>query len=116
MTPTVADDQLDAVYSALADRTRRAILASLTAGEATLTELAAPFDASLQSISQHIQILERAGLISRRKHRQTRPCRLEPEVLSTATAWIDDQRTLWEGRFDRLEQHLSNLQGGDPRA
>ena len=82
----------------------------LTAGEATVTELAAPFDASLQSISQHVHILERAGLISRRKYRQTRPCRLKPEALSKATDWIEEQRQLWEGRFDRLEEHLEVLQ------
>jgi DNA-binding transcriptional ArsR family regulator len=109
MTATFTDDQLDAMYAALADRTRRGILASLTAGEATVTELAAPFDASLQSISQHVQVLERAGLISRRKYRQTRPCRLEPDALRAATGWIEKQRRLWEARSDRLDRHLAKL-------
>jgi DNA-binding transcriptional ArsR family regulator len=110
MTATLTDDQLDGVFAALADPTRRGILATLTAGEATVTELAAPFDATLQSISQHVQVLERAGLISRRKFRQTRPCRLETEVLRSATEWIDEQRKVWEERLDRLAQHLDVLQ------
>ena len=110
MTATISDDRLDAMYSALADRTRREILATLTAGEATVTERAAPFDVSLQSISQHLQVLERAGLISRRRDRQTRPCRLDSDALSTAAGWIDEQRTIWEGRLDRLGQHLENVQ------
>lgn len=110
MTTAFADDQLDAMYAALADRTRRSIVARLTKGEATVNDLAEPFDMSLQAVSQHIQVLERAGLISRTRRRQTRPCRLEADTLRSATEWIDRQRVLWERRLDRLEGHLDTVQ------
>ena len=110
MTATLSDDRLDATYAALGDRTRRRILARLAHGEATVNELAAPFDMSLQAVSQHIHVLERAGLISRTRDRQTRPCRLEVDALRDATAWIDQQRALWTDRLDQLEQHLEHLQ------
>jgi DNA-binding transcriptional ArsR family regulator len=105
----VADDDLDLMFAALADPTRRSIVAHLTRGEATVNELAEPFAMSVQAVSRHIQVLERAGLISRGRHRQTRPCRLEPEALRTATDWIDRQRRLWTERFDQLEQHINDL-------
>ncbi len=107
---TRSDDELDAMFAALADPTRRSIVAHLTRGDATVNELAAPFAMSVQAVSRHIQVLERAGLVSRQKHRQTRPCRLEPEVLSAATDWIDHQRRVWSERLDRLDQHLTDLQ------
>jgi len=110
MTAVLADDRLDAMYAALADRTRRGIVARLAEGEATVNQLAAPFDMSLQAVSQHIQVLERAGLISRTRRRQTRPCRLDADALRTATEWVDRQRELWEGRLDRFEQHLDDVQ------
>ena len=110
MTTTLTDDDLDAMFAALADRTRRSIVAHLTRGEATVTELADPFDMSLQAVSRHIQVLEQAGLVSRRRHRQTRPCRLEPEALRAAMDWIDQQRKIWTERLDRLELHLDDLQ------
>ncbi len=108
---TAADDvDLDAMFAALADPTRRSIVARLTRGDATVNELAEPFAMSVQAVSRHIQVLERAGLITRGRHRQTRPCRLEPDALRTAVDWIEDQRRLWSDRFDRLDQHLRTLQ------
>jgi len=109
----MADDQLSLTFAALADPTRRAILARLVDGEATVNELAEPFDMSLQAISKHLKVLERAGLISRGKDAQYRPCRLEAEPLDGAVAWIDRHRTVWEGRFDRLEQHIRDIRSGN---
>jgi DNA-binding transcriptional ArsR family regulator len=109
-TATVPDHDLDAMFAALADPTRRSIVVRLTEGEATVNELAEPFAMSLQAVSRHIHVLERAGLISRGRHRQTRPCRLELDAFRTATDWIDDQRKVWSDRLDRLGQHLSDLQ------
>jgi DNA-binding transcriptional ArsR family regulator len=104
-----ADDSLDAMFAALADPTRRSIVVHLTRGAATVNELAEPFDMTVQAVSQHIQVLERAGLISRGRHRQTRPCRLEPDALRTANDWIDRQRRVWNERFNQLDQHLTDL-------
>ena len=109
-TAVRSDEDLDAMFAALADRTRRSIVAQLTHGEATVNELAAPFAMSLQAVSRHIQVLERAGLISRGRHRQTRPCRLDADALAVATDWIDRQRREWTDRLDRLDQHLNDLQ------
>lgn len=106
MPTALQEDQLDVMFSALADRTRRAIVARLTKGEATVNELAAPYDMSLQAVSQHIRVLQEAGLVSRTRHRQTRPCRLEPEALDTAVSWIEENRRIWSDRMDRLEDHL----------
>src|SRR5258708_11318071 len=97
---TLTDDDLDAMFAALADPTRRSIVAHLTRGEATVNELAEPFAMSVQAVSRHIQVLERAGLVSRGRHRQTRPCQLQPQALRTATAWIDEQRRNWTTRPD----------------
>ena len=105
---------LDAMFAALADPTRRSIVAHLTHGEATVNELAQPFAMSLQAVSKHIQVLERAGLISRGRHRQTRPCRLELEAFRTATDWIEGQRRVWSERLDRLGEHLSDIQRDRP--
>ena len=110
MTVTLDDERLDAVFAALADRTRRDIVARLSEGEATLTELAAPYEMTLQAVSQHVGVLERCGLVSRGRHRQTRPCRLEPLALATAGSWIEESRRAWTERMDRLEAHLTDLQ------
>src|SRR4051794_20077049 len=104
------DDQLSSVFAALADPTRRAILARLAAGEATVSELAEPFDMSLPAVSKHLKVLERAGLITRGRSAQWRPCRLEAAPLADATQWLERYRTFWEGSFDRLEEHLRDLQ------
>src|ERR1700712_2274428 len=110
MAMTLDDERLDAVFAALADRTRRDIVARLSAGEATVKELAAPQAMSLQAVSQHIGVLERCGLVSGGRPRQTRPCRLEPQALDTAMSWIEDSRRAWTERMDRLEAHLARLQ------
>ena len=102
-------DPLTATFSALADPTRRAILARLTRGEANVAELAAPFDMSQPAVSKHLKVLERAGLISRGRDGQSRPCRLEAARLAEATAWMERQRSLWEERFDRLDGFLNDL-------
>lgn len=112
---TFTDERLDAVFAALADRTRRDIVARLSEGEATVNELAAPYAMSLQGVSQHIQVLERCGLVGRGRHRQTRPCRLEPAELETAASWIEDSKRVWAERMDRLEAHLVRLQAGEDR-
>src|SRR5499425_2141558 len=97
---------LDATCAALADPTRRAILARLASGEASVTELAAPFDVSQPAISKHLKVLERAGLISRGKDAQRRPRRLEARPLAEATGWLESYRRLWEGNFQRLDALL----------
>jgi DNA-binding transcriptional ArsR family regulator len=109
---TSDDERLDAMFAALADRTRRDIVARLSEGEATVGELAAPYPISLQAVSQHIGVLERCGLVSRGRHRQTRPCRLEPQALEAAVSWIEESRRTWTERMDRLEAHLARLQDG----
>ena len=110
MGTTIEDQRLDALFTALADRTRRDIVARLSAGEATVKELAEPYAMSMQAVSQHIRVLERSGLISRGRHRQTRPCRLEPAALEAAVSWIEESRRTWSERMDRLETHLACLQ------
>jgi DNA-binding transcriptional ArsR family regulator len=107
---TIDDERLDAVFAALADRTRRGIVARLSEGDATVGELAAPYAMSLQAVSQHIGVLERCGLVSRGRQRQTRPCRLEAETLDAAVSWLEDSRRTWADRMDRLEEHLARLQ------
>jgi len=103
--------QLDATFAALADPTRRAVLARLAAGEeCTVNELAAPFDISLPAFSRHLKVLEQAGLISRGRDRQYRPCRIEPEPLRDAMGWLAQYRQLWNDRLDRLERYLGELQ------
>jgi len=106
----VADDQLSLTFAALADPTRRAILARLADGEATVNELAEPFSISLQAISKHLKVLERAGLITRGRDAQWRPCRLEPAPLENASDWIERYREIWRDRFDRLEQEIQAMQ------
>jgi DNA-binding transcriptional ArsR family regulator len=108
-------DPLSTTFAALADPTRRAILSRLTTGEATVNELSAPFDVSLQAISRHLKVLERAGLITRRRDAQFRPCRFEAEPLDNAVEWIERHRKVWGERFDQLEAHLVDLQRRAPR-
>ena len=102
--------QLDRTFSALADPTRRAILARLSDGEATVTELAQPFPVTMPAISKHLKVLERAGLITRRRAAQQRPCRLEPAPLAEAIDWLERYRQFFEGSYDRLEAHLREIQ------
>lgn len=103
-------EQLDATFSALADPTRRAILARLASGEANVTELAKPFDMSQPAISKHLKVLEHAGLISRGREAQWRPCRLEAAPLKSATEWLEHYRQHWEQSFDRMGEYLQRLQ------
>lgn len=114
MTVTAGDERLDATFAALADPTRRDIVSRLCGGEATVKELAAPYAMSLQAVSQHIAVLERCGLVSRGRHRQTRPCRLEPQALEAAEWWIEESRRTWAQRMDRLDTHLSRMQASQP--
>ncbi|MCW3819443.1 metalloregulator ArsR/SmtB family transcription factor [Micromonospora sp. DR5-3] len=106
-------DQLNRTFAALADPTRRAILAKLAEGEATVNELAEPLPLTLQAVSKHLKVLEQAGLISRGRTAQWRPCRLEPAPLREATHWLERYRQFWEGSFDRLAAHLHEIQKGD---
>ncbi len=105
-------DQLTSTFAALADPTRRAILARLAEGEATVNELAAPFPISVQAVSKHLKVLERAGLIARGRSAQLRPSRLQGEALKEAADWLADYRGFWEDRFDRLDEHLRRIQKG----
>jgi DNA-binding transcriptional ArsR family regulator len=112
---TVTEDRLDAAFTALADPTRRAIVARLARGDATVNELAAPFDMTLPGISKHLKVLERSGLISRTRRAQFRPCHLEGEVLDAAVSWIEENRRVWKERFDQLDQHLRDIQRAPSR-
>ena len=103
-------DPLSATFGALADPTRRAILARLARGEATVTELAAPFDMSLPAVSRHLKVLQRAGLIEQGRQAQWRPCRLKPEALRDVADWVGEYRRYWEASFDRLDDYLKELQ------
>jgi len=104
------EDELSVTFAALADPTRRAILARLAQGEATVNELAAPFNLSLPGVSKHLKVLQHAGLISQGRRAQWRPCRLEPARLKDAADWIQAYRHIWEDRFDRLDDYLRDLQ------
>ena len=103
-------DRLTATFGALADPTRRAILARLTSGAASVTELAEPFDMSLPAVSKHLKVLERAGLIARGREAQWRPCRLEAGPLKEVDEWVERYRRIWEEKFDRLDAYLLELQ------
>jgi DNA-binding transcriptional ArsR family regulator len=103
-------DTLSTTFAALADPTRRAIVARLATGEATVNELAEPFEITLQAVSKHIKVLEHAGLISRGRNAQYRPCHLEPEPLDTVISWIEEHRHIWQQRLDQLGQHLKHIQ------
>jgi DNA-binding transcriptional ArsR family regulator len=103
-------DQLSSTFSALADPTRRAILARLALGECSVSELAAPFDMSLPAVSKHLRVLERAGLVAQRRQAQWRPCRIEAGPLKDVADWAERYRHLWEQRLDRLDAYLTELQ------
>lgn len=105
----MAVDQLSLTFAALADPTRRAILAQLVSGERSVTELAEPFDMSLPAVSKHLRVLERAGLIARGREAQWRPCRLEAGPLKEVADWTEHYREIWEGRLDRLDNYLTEL-------
>ncbi len=119
MQPTgyrpTSPDRLDATFAALADPTRRAILARLAAGQASVMELAAPFDMSQPAISKHLKVLERAGLISRGRDAQRRPRRLEGRPLAEATGWLENYRRFWEANFERLDAVLEELKAEKKR-
>ena len=108
-------ERLDRAFAALADPTRRAIVARLAKGEASVMELAAPFDMSQPAISKHLKVLERAGLISRGRDAQKRPCRLETAPLREVTDWLERYRDLWDARFDRLDNLLDELKEKEKR-
>jgi DNA-binding transcriptional ArsR family regulator len=102
-------DQLSATFAALADPTRRAILARLASGECSVSEIAEPFDMSMPAVSKHLRVLERAGLIVQRRDAQRRPCRIEAAPLKEVVDWAEHYRHIWEGRFDRLDVYLQEL-------
>ena len=108
-------DQLSATFAALADPTRRAILARLATGEASVTQLAEPFEMSMPAISKHLKVLERARLIARGREAQWRPCRLEAAPLKDVADWIDHYREFWEQSFDRLDDYLRELKARNPK-
>ena len=108
-------DRLSATFAALADPTRRAILARLALGKTSVTELAEPFEMSLPAVSKHLKVLERAGLIARGREAQWRPCRIEPGALKSIDDWLEDYRRFWEERFDRLDAYLKELQAKEKK-
>jgi len=112
---TMPTDQLSLTFAALADPTRRAILARLVSGECSVTELAAPFDMSMPAVSKHLRVLERAGLVARGREAQWRPCRLDPAPLKQVAAFAEGYRAMWEQRFDRLESYLHTLRAKESR-
>ena len=103
-------DQLSTTFAALSDPTRRAILARLAGGQATVTEIARPFDMSLPAVTKHLKVLQRAGLIEQGRQAQWRPCRLKAEPLRDAATWVEQYRRFWEDRLDRLDEYLKDLQ------
>jgi DNA-binding transcriptional ArsR family regulator len=109
VTTTIDEDRLDETFAALANTTRRAILARLAEGEATVNELAEPFAMTLPAISKHIKVLERAGLVLRGQRAQFRPCALDPTPLEEVSTWAEQYRPVWEARFDRMEHYLTQL-------
>jgi DNA-binding transcriptional ArsR family regulator len=108
-------DPLSATFAALADPTRRAILARLASGEASVGELAEPFDMSLPAVSKHLKVLERAGLIARGREAQWRPCKLEASRLKEVSEWVEHYRIFWEQRFDRLDAYLKDVQAREKK-
>ena len=109
LTYVLNTDQLSATFAALADPTRRAILARLASGECAVTELAEPFDMSLPAVSRHLRVLEQAGLITRGRDAQRRPCRIDAAPLKDVSEWAERYRAIWEGRLDRLDTYLQQL-------
>src|SRR6476661_2643239 len=114
-TDQVPTDRLSATFSALADPTRRAILARLLSGERSVTELAEPFDMSLPAVSKHLRVLERAGLVARGREAQWRPCRIDAAPLKQGADWAERYRHIWEARLDRLDAYLQHLQAKEKR-
>lgn len=112
----MSSDQLSATFAALADPTRRAILARLATGETSVTELAAPFEISKPAVTKHLKVLEKAGLISRGRHAQWRPCRLKAAPLKDVSNWVEQYRRHWEERLDRLDEYLKELQAQEKSA
>lgn len=114
MTTATADEEhLTETFAALANTTRRELLARLADGAATVNELAAPFQMSLPAVSKHLKVLERAGLVRRGRHAQYRPCALDPAPLEVVSSWAEQYRPIWEARFDRLDDELTRLQGAN---
>jgi DNA-binding transcriptional ArsR family regulator len=113
--PTMQADALSTTFAALADPTRRAILARLATGERSVTELAEPFRMTLPAVSKHLKVLEKAGLIARGREAQWRPCRLKPGPLRGANDWLEQYREMWEQRLDRLDDYLKTLQGKEKK-
>jgi DNA-binding transcriptional ArsR family regulator len=111
----MSHDRLSTTLAALADPTRRAILARLALGETSVTELAEPFEMSLPAVSKHLKVLERAGLIARGREAQWRPCRIEPAALKHVDDWLEEYRRLWDARLDRLDDYLKKLQAKEKR-
>jgi DNA-binding transcriptional ArsR family regulator len=111
----MSTDRLSVTFSALADPTRRAILARLMAGEVSVTELAEPFKMSLPAVSKHLKVLENAGLVTRSREAQWRPCQLEAGPLKDAANWLEHYRRFWEQSFDRLEDYLAEIQGKEKK-
>jgi len=111
----VTPDQLNATFAALADPTRRAILARLASGEVSVTELAEPFAMSLPAVSKHLKVLERAGLIARGREAQWRPCRLDAGPLKDVAAWVEHYRRFWEESFDRLDDYIQELKSQEKK-
>jgi DNA-binding transcriptional ArsR family regulator len=109
----VTDDHLSSCFAALADPTRRAIVARLSQGEMTVNELAKPFAMSLPAISRHLKVLERSGLISRSRAAQQRPAKFEPQAIKAVAEWVDQYRAFWDGSFDRLDAYLKDLGAND---
>jgi DNA-binding transcriptional ArsR family regulator len=109
MVSEMPADQLSTTFAALADPTRRAILAKLASGECSVSELAEPFDMSMPAVSKHLRVLERAGLIVRGRDAQRRPCRLKPAPLKAVAEWVEPYREMWQQRFDRLEAYLQEM-------
>ena len=111
----MSPDRLSITLAALADPTRRAILARLALGETSVTELAEPFEMSLPAVSKHLKVLERAGLIARGREAQWRPCRIEPAALKHVDDWLEEYRRLWDARLDRLDNYLKKLQAKEKK-
>jgi DNA-binding transcriptional ArsR family regulator len=111
----MSPDRLSTTLAALADPTRRAILARLALGETSVTELAEPFEMSLPAVSKHLKVLERAGLIARGREAQWRPCRIEPAALKHVDDWLEEYRRLWDARLDRLDNYLKKLQTNEKK-
>ena len=110
MSVTIEDDRLDETFAALANSTRRAILARLAQGEANVNELAEPFELTLPAISKHLKVLEHAGLIVRGRHAQYRPCSLDATRLGEVSSWAEQYRPIWEARFDRMDNYIKQLE------